>query len=301
MKIDRLIGIITILLKNEKVTAPYLAEKFEVSRRTINRDIEDICKAGIPVVTLQGYNGGITIADGYKIDKSILSSKELEAVLTGLRSLQSITDSSYLNSIADKFTSRSDSVTADGGSIVIDLASNHKSSLSKKIATIKSAIDEQKQISFKYFYNKGQADKVVEPYLLIFKWEAWYVFTYTPERNDFRMYKLNRLMNLCCTGQHFEKREVPDEKLKLDDYFTEDIKVTAIFDPSVEYKVIETCGVESYEYGEDGRLMFDGRFKNMDYVLSWIQSFGDKVEVLEPKELRDELKKQAQNIIKRYE
>lgn len=77
MKIDRLIGIITILLQNEKVTAPYLAEKFEVSRRTINRDIEDICKAGIPVVTLQGSKGGISIADGYKIDKTVFTDAEL--------------------------------------------------------------------------------------------------------------------------------------------------------------------------------------------------------------------------------
>lgn len=73
MKIDRLIGILTILMQKEKVTAPYLAEKFEVSRRTINRDIEDMCKAGIPIVTLQGKNGGISIMEGYQIDKTLLT------------------------------------------------------------------------------------------------------------------------------------------------------------------------------------------------------------------------------------
>lgn len=73
MKIDRLIGILTILMKKEKVTAPYLAEKFEVSRRTINRDIEDMCKAGIPIVTIQGKNGGISIMEGYQIDKTLLT------------------------------------------------------------------------------------------------------------------------------------------------------------------------------------------------------------------------------------
>lgn len=300
MKIDRLIGIITILLKKEKVTAPNLAEKFEVSRRTILRDIDDICKAGIPIVTTQGYDGGITIADGYKIDKSILSSKELEAVLTGLKSLESITDSSYVSRIADKFSAPSDSVTADGGSIIIDLVSNHKSDLSQKFQLIKSAIDERKMISFEYFYNKGEENKTVEPYFLIFKWEAWYVFSYAPERQDFRMYKLNRLTNLSCTDVHFEKRKVPEEKIDLDSYFTEDIKVLALFNPSVKYKIIETCGVESFTVREDGKLLFDGRFKNIDYVLSWIQSFGDKVEVLEPQELRDELKKQAENIAEKY-
>ena len=73
MKIDRLIGILAILLQQDKVTAPYLAEKFEVSRRTINRDIEAICKAGIPLVTTQGQNGGISIMDGYRVDRTPVS------------------------------------------------------------------------------------------------------------------------------------------------------------------------------------------------------------------------------------
>ena len=80
MKIDRLIGIITILLQKEKTTAPELAERFEVSRRTINRDIEDICKAGIPVISTQGYGGGFSIAEGYKLDKSLFTNDELQAV-----------------------------------------------------------------------------------------------------------------------------------------------------------------------------------------------------------------------------
>ena len=87
MKIDRLIGILSILLQQEKVTAPYLAEKFEVSRRTINRDIEDICKAGITLVTTQGPNGGISIMEGYRIDRTVLTSSEMQSILTGLRSL----------------------------------------------------------------------------------------------------------------------------------------------------------------------------------------------------------------------
>ena len=82
MKIDRLIGILSIILQQEKVTAPYLAEKFEVSRRTINRDIEDICKAGIPLVTTQGPNGGISIMEGYRIDRTVLTSSEMQSIRT---------------------------------------------------------------------------------------------------------------------------------------------------------------------------------------------------------------------------
>ena len=90
MKIDRLIGILTILMQKEKVTAPYLAEKFEVSRRTINRDIEDMCKAGIPIVTAQGKNGGISIMEGYQIDKTLLTNDDMDSILSALKGLDSV-------------------------------------------------------------------------------------------------------------------------------------------------------------------------------------------------------------------
>ena len=92
MKIDRLIGILTILMKKEKVTAPYLAEKFEVSRRTINRDIEDMCKAGIPIVTIQGKNGGISIMEGYQIDKTLLTNDDMDSILSALKGLDSVSN-----------------------------------------------------------------------------------------------------------------------------------------------------------------------------------------------------------------
>ena len=90
MKIDRQIGILAILLQKQMVTAPYLAEKFEVSRRTINRDIEDLCKAGIPIVTQQGIYGGISIVEDYKVDKTLFTQAEMQDILAGLRSLDSV-------------------------------------------------------------------------------------------------------------------------------------------------------------------------------------------------------------------
>ena len=95
MKIDRLMGILSVLLQEEKTTAPELAERFEVSRRTINRDIEDLCKAGIPIRTTQGTGGGISIMDGYRIDRTILTSKDMQMILAGLRSLDSVSGSSF--------------------------------------------------------------------------------------------------------------------------------------------------------------------------------------------------------------
>ena len=102
MKIDRLIGILSVLLQQDKTTAPELAEKFEVSRRTIHRDIEALCKAGIPICTIQGSGGGIRIMEGYRVDRTLLSSKDMQMILAGLRSLDSVSGSSYYGQLMEK-------------------------------------------------------------------------------------------------------------------------------------------------------------------------------------------------------
>ena len=300
IKIDRLLGIITVLLQKDKVTAPLLAEKFEVSRRTINRDIEDICKAGIPIVTTQGYDGGISIAEGYKIDKTVFTSDELQAIFTGLKSLDSISPDSYINHLMDKFSLGKNAVISNTGNILIDLSSHYKSSLTQKIECIKLAINEQKSISFQYFYNKGEVDKVIEPYLLLFRWSSWYVFGYCLERNDFRLFKLNRLWNLSCNQQYFDQREVPKEQLEFDRYFLDNIQLIALFEPKVKYRLIEEYGIDSFTYTDSGKLMFKMGFASDENLLSFVLNFGDAVEVIEPKEVCCELKRQANNILKMY-
>lgn len=102
MKLDRLLGILTILLQNERVTAPYLAGKFEVTRRTIGRDIDALCQAGIPVVTHQGSGGGISIADGFKLDKSILTADELSGIIAALKGIGSVSERSGIEKTLDK-------------------------------------------------------------------------------------------------------------------------------------------------------------------------------------------------------
>lgn len=106
MKIDRMVGILTVLLQQEKVTAPYLAEKFEVSRRTINRDIEDLCKAGIPIRTVQGPKGGISIMEDYKLDNTLLTSSDMKEILTGLRGLDSVSGTNHFARLMEKLLHR---------------------------------------------------------------------------------------------------------------------------------------------------------------------------------------------------
>lgn len=300
IKIDRLIGIIIVLLKKDKVTAPFLAEKFEVSRRTINRDIEDICKAGIPIISTQGYDGGIAIAEGYKIDKTIFTSDELQAIFAGLNGIDSISSNLNSDNLWDKFSKEKNAVISNSGNILIDLSSHYKESLTQKIECIKTAISEQRLISFQYFYNKGEVDKIIEPYLLVFRWSSWYVLGYCLERKDFRLFKLNRLWSLICNKEYFDKRRVPEEKIEFDRYFSNEIKLTALFDVKVKYRLIEEYGIDSFTNLENGKLMFEIGFESSENLLSWVLSFGDSIEVIKPKEVCVELKRQAENILNMY-
>ena len=300
MKIDRLIGIITVLLQSEKVTAPHLAKKFEVSRRTINRDIEDICKAGIPVVTEQGYNGGICIAEGYKIDKTLLTTEELQALFIGLRGIDSVSSVPKGHSLADKLSLKNNAIFSAHDNILIDLASHYKGSLTPKIELLKSAIANHSIVEFDYYYSKGETRRLIEPYLLVFKWSAWYLFGYCTMRQDFRMFKLNRLWNLITTDKSFSPRTLQQENLNFDNYWTNEIKLTALFNKSVKYRLIDEWGTDCYTVTKDERLFFENCFTSYDNLLQWVLSFGDKVEVLEPKYLRDDLGNQAKSLLKLY-
>ena len=170
MKIDRLIGILSVLLQEKKVTAPELAKIFEVSRRTINRDIEDLCKAGIPICTSQGAGGGISIMDDYKMDRTILSSKDMQMIMAGLRSLDSVSGSHYYVQLMEKIKAGSSDFVSGNESILIDLSSWNKDSLSPKIELIQDAIELGKTLTFQYYAPSGKTEREIEPYFLIFKW-----------------------------------------------------------------------------------------------------------------------------------
>lgn len=190
MKIDRLIGIITILLQKEKVTAPCLAEKFEVSRRTINRDIEDICKADIPVITQQGA-GGITIAEGYKIDETLFTDEELRAVLTGLLSLNSVAQDEKYQDIIDKFFSDKNGIYG-ANHILIDLSFHYKNSPVPKIADLQKAIEASVTVEFTYCSSTGGQNVIFDPYIVVFQWSGWYAIGYYQESGEFRTEQISR-------------------------------------------------------------------------------------------------------------
>jgi len=253
MKFNRIIGILVILLRHGKVTADFLAEKFEVSRRTINRDIENLCMAGVPIVTARGPKGGISIMEGYRIEHSCLSSEELEAILMGLGSLDSVSASEYYEQLIEEL-SCGENVNRY---ILIDLANGQKSTVASKIGLIEDAIKNQVMLSFAYYSPKGKTERRIE-----------------------HMEK----------GASFEKRIVPPPRLKGHMPAAGGYQVKALFAPEWEWRLREECGSESFTRLPDGRLLFVySHFSDWKSIIQWILTFGDGAELLEPQKIRAEL------------
>lgn len=301
MKIDRLIGILSVLLQEEKVTAPILARKFEVSRRTINRDIEALCKAGIPIVALPGAGGGLKIMEGYRMDRTLLTSKDMKMILTGLRSLDSVSKSQYYGQLMEKIKTGSSELISGNESILIDLSSWYKETLAPKIELIQDAIEKKRLLSFRYYSPGGDSKRIIEPYYLIFKWSSWYVWGWCNMRNDFRLFKLNRMDDLHGCKEKFAVREVPLPDLSTEKIFSGTIKVKALFAGEAKWRLIEEFGVHSFTEREDGSLFFTADYTDEENLLTWLLTFGAKVKVIEPVKIREKLVETARNMLVGYE
>lgn len=294
-----MIGILSILLQKEKVTAPYLAEKFEVSRRTINRDIEALCMAGIPLVTEPGQNGGVSIMEGYKIDRTLLSTSDMQAILAGLRSLDSISGTNRYAQLMEKLSAGASNLLAGDTHILIDLSSWYKDSITPKIELLHAALLSGRKVSFLYFSPKGQSSRTIEPYDLIFQWANWYVWGWCDCREDYRLFKLNRMTDLEVKGA-FEKRSHPLPDFNQEKVFPYTYQVKARIQPAYEWRLIEEFGPESFTEQPDGTLLFSFGFTDKTSIIGWIASFGDGAELLEPSELRRDILAFADGIRKKY-
>jgi len=300
MKTDRLIGILAALLQEDKTTAPALAERFEVSRRTINRDIDALCKAGIPIRTIQGTGGGIRIMDGYRMDRTILTSREMQMILAGLRSLDSVSGSRYYVRLMEKLQAGSSEWISGRDCMLIDLSSWYRESLAPKIETIQDAIEDGRLVRFRYYAPSGESEREVERYYLVFRWSNWYLWGWCCDRKDFRLFKLNRMDHFRKTGTAFERRKAGMPDLSNEKIFPGGIGVRVLFSPDVKWRLVEEFGIECFTENEDGRLLFTADYTDMGNLISWLLTFGDKAEVLEPKEVREELVRTVRNMMTIY-
>lgn len=298
MKLDRLIGILSILLQQDKITAPELADKFEVSVRTILRDIDDISKAGIPIVTSQGQGGGISIMDGYKIDRTLLSSSEMTAIFAGLKSLDSVSGTNRYRQLMDKL-SVSDTINADNH-IIIDLATWDKNAVSSKIELIKLAIEQSKMITYKYYSPERTEQRRIEPYRLVFQWSSWYVWGFCIKRQDYRMFKLTRMTELKCTDETFVQREIPEYSCDKLRHTRGEISATVKFDKSVKWRIVDEFDTENFTEDNEGNIILNFTWSDKPSFYSYILGYRECAEIISPPEFREEFAELLKNISDKY-
>ena len=181
MKVERLISIIMILLDKERISAQKLADMFEVSLRTIYRDIDAIDMAGIPVRSTSGVGGGFEIMSNYKIDRKFFSTSDLSAILMGLSSLSNMIRGDELINALAKVKSfipaeRAKDIELRANQLYIDLSPwMGNRDIQPYLAIIKTALQESKLLSFEYADRYGnKTARTAEPYQLVLKSSHWY-------------------------------------------------------------------------------------------------------------------------------
>lgn len=309
MKIDRLVSIIMILLNKKHMSAQELADMFEVSPRTIYRDIDAINMAGIPIHATPGVGGGFEIMQNYKIDKKVFSSADLSSILTGLSGLSSMIQGDELANVLAKVKSfipadRAKDIELKVNQICIDLSpwmGNENIQLYLEI--VKAALQESKLLSFEYIAHHGnKTARTVEPYQLILKSSHWYLHGYCRKRNDYRMFRLSRMSNLQIQEKSFTPREYQKPALDFTEIWeTIQIKIKIRIHKSILDRVLDFCSYEHFSPDCEEHYIVSFPFIENEYYYNILLSFGDKCECLEPMHIRTEMKCRIQKISTLYE
>lgn len=311
MKLDRLLGIVVILLSKPRVPAKELAETFEVSVRTIYRDIETINLAGIPIITYQGTNGGIGIAEGYKLDRNLLTNNELAAIVSALKSINATYSDVEHQILLQKLQSTVpqshwESFNSKIQQIFIDLSPwGIDSKQKEKMEQLKRAIEETRVVTFHYRNVKGEkAIREVEPHTLVLKGQRWYLYAFCQARQAFRLFKLARITDPVILDMRFDRREVDLEQLPWEREWrtpSEPVRVVLCFAKDFRNMAEEIFGVEMVRFDDEERCIIEVDYPDDNWLYGFILSFGDSVEVLSPQSLRLRIREIAARVVQIYE
>lgn len=299
--IDRLIQIIFLLLRHENITAKQLAQELGVSTRTIYRDINTLSIAGIPITSQKGYGGGLSLLEGFALDKSYFTQEEQSNIIQALQILKS---SHYpdadrtLNKVAGLF-----SHTLQSDWLEIDFSywgSPEKER--RNMTALERAVINKYVIKFTYYNSELTiTEQTVEPLKLLFKSHSWYLIAFSRRRKEIRTYKLSRIRNLQITDQLFD-RSLPAD-FSLTPAYQEEYNIPLFklrFSEKIAYKVYDEFQEEHIKKLEDGTLEVTFRYQLSDWTFLYLLSFGEYVEIIEPVEARMLLKEKAQKILALY-
>lgn len=300
--INRLLGMIYILMKQGTVTAAELAERFEVSVRTIYRDMDTLSAAGIPIYAKKGKNGGISLTEQFVLDKMLITREEQQEILSGLVSLRETRadgEENILQKLGEFF--KTDPVDW----LAIDL-SDWSGSRKQLYEDIKIAILDRRLIRFDYYGQHAQMSRrTVEPVQLLFKEYTWYLRAFCREKNAWRVFKLFRMKRLEMLDETFvprenlnqEEEDSAKEKQPSDNVF---VTIDIWIDKREAYRIYDRFEEDEIEKLPDGNFMIHFHADTDDWVYGVILSFGPSAEVVAPVEIRQEIKRRIQNMAGRY-
>lgn len=308
MKIDRLVSIIMVLLDKNRIGAQALAQMFEVSQRTIYRDVETINMAGIPILSIPGVGGGFEIMEEYKLEKKVFSSSDLSAILMGLSSLSSMVRGEEVVQALAKVKSfipadQAKEISLKANQIYIDLSPwLGNRNVQPYLELVKTALERNKLLAFDYVDRHGtRTTRTAEPYQLVLKNSHWYWQGYCHTRKDFRLFRLSRTLNLHMLEQTFIPKECPKPQFEYPDFLAPSYTtITIRIHTSVMDKVLEYCTYDHFQPDGPEHYIVAFPFIENDYYYQILFSFGTECECLEPLDIRTEMKRRIEALASLY-
>ena len=296
MQINRLFEIVYILLERKTITAKELAERFEVSTRTIYRDIEILSQAKIPVYANKGNGGGIGLLEDYVLDKSVLSEEEQNQILFALQSMEKISNQDEKN-ILEKMSSIFNKSKTNW--IDVDFSDwGTNGEQDQTFNLIRNAILKHNVIEFVYYNSYGEEKKrQAEPLQIYFKDKSWYLKAYCRLKQDYRLFKISRMKDIILLNKTFE-RELPQIKENKFDYKT--IQLELEISKDMSYRVYDEFKMEDIIKNKNGDFIVKVEFPENDWVYGYILSFVENVKVLSPGYVKSIIKEKLQKSLKNY-
>lgn len=281
MKNERLFGIIYILLSKKTVTAKELAEYFEVSTRTIYRDIDILSSFNIPIYMTKGKNGGISLLENYKLDKMLLTDEEQKELLFSIEGIDKMTNHDLFKKMKAFFAKDETSW------FEVDLSTWGDTNIHKNhFELLKQAILKKNIIEFYYYNSSGQkSNRVVEPLKLCFKYNAWYLYAYDRDKKNERFFKLTRMKEINVIHEIFY-REAKMKTIKYQET-TNKIKLVLEIKKDMAYRVYDEFDEKNIEVLENGDFIIHVYLPENEWLYGYILSFGEYAKVIEPLKVKN--------------
>jgi predicted DNA-binding transcriptional regulator YafY len=299
MKIERLFQIIYILVDKKTVTAKELADRFEVSTRTIYRDIDILSSCNIPVYTKKGKGGGISILDNFKFNSALLIEKDQREVLSALKGLSSMTFDSNSTALT-KLSGLFKIVQTDWIDIDFSYWSRNKA-YEKKFRDLKDAIINSEAIKIEYASTGGQfSQRMVYPLKILFKGVSWYLYAYCTTRDEYRLFKLSRIIGLCNTGELFEQVYNTDIPKTYDYTEKQREKLELMIDEKYIFRFFDDFEDKTITSMNNGSYHFSTWYYDREWIVSYLLSFGSGIECIHPSSIREDLRSEIEKANRKY-